>query len=197
MRNYLFAALVGCFVVAGLGTAPFEFTDAQGRCWMCIPGAPCSPCPTSNINNNNNNNNLAVVLPPNDPLCPTPDCNLAASRPVLFPMNDPRYYYQCAATGGVWTPVQMECQCGTFFDFEMQRCEFPWDWVPVCSNLPVPIPPPTPCDEVITQPPPDNSTTTTVATTTTPAPCQCIPWIPCWCNPCAMMPCGNCNGCQG
>ncbi|KAL7014071.1 hypothetical protein ACKWTF_015725 [Chironomus riparius] len=32
---------------------------------------------------------------------------------------------------------------------------------------------------------------------TTPAPCVCVVWWPCWCNPCWNMPCHSCNGCVG
>ncbi|XP_070502078.1 mucin-2-like [Chironomus tepperi] len=38
---------------------------------------------------------------------------------------------------------------------------------------------------------------TTVGWNTTPAPCVCVVWWPCWCNPCWNMPCHSCNGCVG
>lgn len=43
----------------------------------------------------------------------------------------------------------------------------------------------------------ETPTTTTEVDNTTSAPCVCVVWWPCWCNPCWNMPCHSCNGCVG
>jgi hypothetical protein len=136
----LVIALLACSIANGLGQGNFEFTDNQGRCWSCSAGNSCVPCQDATIFNG------FVTIPPSYPrTCPSPDCNDAVNRPVLFPVaNDPRFFYQCVQNANnVWEPVRQQCQCGTFFDAELGSCQFPWDWVPFCDiggNLPDPIP---------------------------------------------------------
>lgn len=200
MKNYLFTALfVGCLVAAGLAQQHevFRITDSMGRCWQCAPGATCVPCSTRNDQSHRNPWGPVVPFPDADPnhptSCPTPtaQCNDPASRNILFPMSDSARFYQCSSVGGVWSPQVMECQCGTLFDYFNQRCEFPWDWTPFCANLQTPILP-IPCEDDPTSPtdPTTPPTDPTDLPTTTPDPCKCIPWFPCWCNPCfGGMPC--------
>lgn len=193
MRKFLFLAVLGCTIAYGLGQN-HEFTDTAGRCWSCSAGN-CQPCTQQWISNNGWN--PFVPLPPDYPTsCPTPDCTQVGNRPVLFPVNgDPRRFYQCAEGPNGWAPVQMDCQCGTFFDAELGSCQFPWDWLPWCDFLPNPLPDPIPCEDTTT-PPPDTTEppTTEVATTAAPAPCVpcCMPCMIWWmCPPCQQTSCNN------
>jgi len=223
MRIYLFAAIFGCIVLSGLAERDvFQFTDSNGRCWSCSPGAPCLPCQRQSIIN--------FELPPPDisatcDAVPTFDCQIIENRSLFFPAIDPRLFWRCApATSTTWELVVRDCQCGAYFSYQNQRCDVPWQWIPHCENIMIPVPPVVPCDsppgetptvptEGPTQPPegtfpptaptespptvPTEPTIPPPADTTAAPPCNCMPWFPCWCNPCFMMPCGNCNGCQG
>ncbi|CRL07110.1 CLUMA_CG020107, isoform A [Clunio marinus] len=200
MNNHLFAALLGCFIVHGMAQHDvIQFTDSQGRCWTCSPNSPCVPCSGNNNHNNNNNHviNPLVDPPPVDPSCPPPDCSILENRGILWPNADPRFFLQCVPEGGVWVPTEVPCQCGTFFDYLNQRCEFPWDWNPACAFTS--IPDPLPCEDETTPTTTTEDDTTTISdTTTTTAPCvPCMPCIPCmiwWmCQPCSQ----SCNnGCS-
>lgn len=107
---------MSCFVASGLAQREsFQFTDSQGRCWVCHPGAPCSPCSSEIIN-------PLLTPPPHDVECPIPDCSVVTNRQFLFPsQSDPTSFYQCRDEGAAWVPVLMACQCETFFDYLNQR----------------------------------------------------------------------------
>jgi hypothetical protein len=191
MKNYLFAALLGCFVVSGLAqTRDFIFTDTQGRCWQCPIGIMCFPCLGIGPN--------AVVPPPQtDPSCAAPLCNNPETRHILSSHNTAYRFYQCVLQGTEWTAVEMQCPCGLMFNYASQACDWPWEWHPFCTAA---VPQVIECETTTTS-------TTTVSTTTqlevttnpatTPNPCQCIPWIPCWCNPCMTGGMMGMNGCMG
>jgi hypothetical protein len=182
MKNYLFAALLGCFVVSGLAqTRDFIFTDTQGRCWQCPVGIMCFPCRAVNPN-------VIDTLPDEtDPTCEPPTCQDPLTRMVLSSHNIAHKFYQCVQQGTVWGAVEMTCPCDLMFNYKSQACDWPYQWQPFCTAPIVDVP--ACADETTTTPAPETTTqlelTTTVAATT-PNPCQCIPWIPCWCNPCMM-----------
>jgi len=222
MKTYLFAALLGCCVVSSLAQfESFQFTDSQGRCWLCAPGAPCTPC-NNRVSQPRGPFDFDGYYDPDHPRsCPAPDCaNDPATRGVLYPRSDdPRMFYQCSNQNGAgWVAAPMPCQCGTFFDYQNQRCEFPWDWTPWCLPLPNPIPDPHPCDDIPTIPtvpptPPNGQPTLppngqpTLPPNGQPTqppngppggpdqpckPCPCMPCFIWWmCNPCSCN-----NGCS-
>lgn len=141
------AALLGCLVASGYAQQheSFRFTDSQGRCWTCAPGQACVPCLQNNLN--------PLLTPPMDhpTTCPATVCGTAESRAFLYPDPDPRFFLQCALRGSppVWEAVRLECQCESFFDYELQSCQTLWDWVPWCTPLPNPIPPPVSCSKYL------------------------------------------------
>ncbi|XP_070502085.1 uncharacterized protein [Chironomus tepperi] len=124
------------------------------------------------------------------------------------------------------TISRLSCEAGRYECTEMWECgtnltppcssSTPPPPPPTIPTPPSPIPtvdngitttttPPTP-----TPPPPPTITTEAggpgathpgnnpvVPPDATPAPCVCVVWWPCWCNPCWNMPCHSCNGCVG
>lgn len=75
-----------------------------------------------------------------DPTCPTPTCNFA-NMDMTWPVNNnPKKFWMC---GMNMVPVQLECQCGTYYYWNRQRCLFPWDVTEMCDD--VIIRPPTDC----------------------------------------------------
>lgn len=134
------------------------------------------------------------ILPPLSTACSgIPDCNIPTNHNILFPLRqDPTSFWQCAGAGTGLRPVMMDCQCGTFFWFQTQRCEFP-SIIPsnqLCGNLQNVQP--RPCDDSG-----DLTTITITPTTTTTTPPQicvpCIPLWPCTCTCIGQTVCG-CNG---
>ena len=86
-------------------------------------------------------------------ICSVPDCSFSSNRDTVWPSSDPTKYYLCYVEGSVWVAGQFSCQCGTLFSYFDQSCEYPWNWMPSCTNYPnviapedcetVPGPPPT------------------------------------------------------
>lgn len=61
---------------------------------------------------------------------------------TIFPSRDSRIFYQCIqdrVNPSNWTAVEMECPCDTLFSYENQRCDWPWEWQPHCTNLNIPV----------------------------------------------------------
>ncbi|CAO1420768.1 unnamed protein product [Diamesa tonsa] len=146
-------------------------------------------------------------LPVADPACPAPNCNLPSNLDVLFPMSDPRFFWQCGGNGAGMELFVLECPPFQFFSFANQRCDFIDQFLPTCSVVSTIVPPvttPTTPTTPITTPTtpvtPITPETTPITTPTTPlttsqavttpppnnnCPCQChpcMPWFPC--NPC-------------
>ncbi len=95
-------------------------------------------------------------LAPFDPKCPTPICN-SQNLNMTWPVNnDPTKFWKC---GKDFVPVQIDCQCGTYFYWYRQRCEFPWETPVLCDDVAnnPPIKPPRECNETSPIIPPFNS----------------------------------------
>lgn len=132
------------------------------------------------------------ILPPFNPTCPAPDCTNPNNFEILHPIaNDPTRFFQCGGDGsGIKSAVRIDCQCGTYFWYEEQRCEF-ISRMPqrFCNATPNPLPPPIACNNEELNPP-----ITTPSTTTPPQNCiPCIPLWPCTCSCIGQTVCG-CNG---
>lgn len=137
------------------------------------------------------------TLPVADPACPAPACDLPQNQDILFPMSDPRFYWQCAGNGAGVVLFVLECPPFQFFSFINQRCDFIDQFVRTCTSDATIIPPiTTPSTTIMTTPTTPITTPTTLLPTTSQAvpttappnnncPCQChpcMPWFPC--NPC-------------
>lgn len=115
---------------------PLEFTDSQGLCWICEPSGPCRLCDSSPSSITN--------VGRFDFNCPMPRCTRDQAN-LLFPVaSDPRRYWECNSGGRA---SQRDCDCGTYFNWASQSCEFPWNTQDMCDDTMFnpPIPPPRPC----------------------------------------------------
>lgn len=140
--NFAVLAVIFCLtteVISSPYRASVEWTDSQGLCWICDPNGPCRLCDSSLP--------VRVRNPgPFDSKCPVPTCTSDQVN-LLFPVaNDPRMFWQCDVNGR-GRASQVDCDCGTYFNWASQSCEFPWEVQEMCDQTiaRAPIPPPRPC----------------------------------------------------
>jgi hypothetical protein len=139
--------VISCYLAVAHATprrSGLEINDPDGNCWICEPTAPCRPCGA----------NLTPIpnLAPFDPTCPRPTCSVANMNMTWPVNNDPTKFWMCNGVNGQLVPVQLDCQCGTYYYWNRQRCEFPWDTPVLCDDVikNPPVKPPRNCENIPT-----------------------------------------------
>lgn len=116
--------LLSCLVAVTLAVP-----DRKAACNRCARAGDrpswCGPCDDDNS-----------PKPPPPGTCLAPDCSSATNRRFLFANINPTKYWQCDAIVGGWKALERPCACGTFFDYESQRCTHLHDWSVQCPGQP-------------------------------------------------------------